>query len=187
MRTLPDFADHRNGHSVVPAALLPIVPAHTEAPCSVNGYFKVEGYADRFQATGRGATASEAARNLQATIAETRLALEAPAPAPPVPSREERLAALLACGLKKATAQANWGLIERLSKAAALVLSGAVMPGEREGLLTVASSTQVSTWYEVEHGKTCSCPDFARKSRTTEGQYRCKHLLASLLYARLEE
>ena len=61
MRTLPDFAAHRNGHSLVPAALLPSVPPHAEAPCSVNGYFKVEGYADRFQATGRGATASEAA------------------------------------------------------------------------------------------------------------------------------
>src|ERR1043166_10055323 len=138
MQKIQRFPIARNGHTVpalMPTALLPSSPAPMpEAACSVNGYFHIDGYADRFQATGRGHSAADAARNLADTIRATRAALETP---PPPPSREARLSALLACGLRKAVAKHDYDLVGRLSKAAAVVLSGAVSKGEREGMLAV--------------------------------------------------
>lgn len=76
-------------------------------------------------------------------------------------------------------------LVERLSKAAALVLSGAVQPGDRETLLTVRSMAEPSTWYEVEEGK-CTCPDWQKHTKAGE-TYLCKHGLAALMHTRLAE
>lgn len=169
----------RNGHSAQAA------PTTPEALCSVNLFFDVQGFG-KAQATGRGATPLEAVSNLQGTIQHTKLALEAPVlPAPQ--TREERLAALLTCGLTKATARQDWGLVERLSKAAALVLSGAVSPGEREGMLAVQSQSQSTAahWYEVD-GMACSCPDYVHRHKEGEKQYFCKHGLACAMYRKLE-
>jgi len=155
-----------------------------EAACSVNLLFDVPGYG-KAQATGRGANADEAAANLTATIAATRAAL-APVPAePPMRTRTEQLAALLACGLDKAMAKHDLSLVERLSKAAALVLGGAVAPGEREGLLTVRSQREPELWYSVEAGQ-CTCKDWS--THTKAGQkFCCQHVLASAMYLRLAE
>src|ERR1043166_2134674 len=149
MQKIQRFPIARNGHTVpalMPTALLPSSPAPMpEAACSVNGYFHIDGYADRFQATGRGHNAADAARNLADTINATRAALETP---PPPPSREERLSALLACGLTKAVAKHDYDLVCRLSKAAALVLSGAVEPTASPAVMAVRSQAHPEAWFE---------------------------------------
>lgn len=178
MATVPCTIDHRNGHtapSVIPAgpALLP------EASCSVNLRFAVGPYGQMAQATGRGMTAAEAARNLRETMEATRAEL---APPPP-PTREARLAQLLACGLTRAVAKGDGGLVERLAKAAALVLSGAVEPTERAQALAVRSQRDMNVWYTVE-GLACSCPDWGKR-RGDETPYHCKHRLAVWLWRQL--
>jgi hypothetical protein len=186
MQKIHRFPISRNGHTVpalVPTALLPNRSAALpEAACSVNGYFHINGYADRFQATGRGHSAEEAAHNLAATIRATKATLETP---PLPPSSEERLSALLACGLRKAVAKQDYELVCRLSKAAALVLSGAVEPGEREGMLAVRSQQDASQYYAVD-GTQCSCPDWERHARKGD-KLHCKHVLATMFWRRLEE
>lgn len=153
-----------------------------EASHSVNIFFEVPGYG-KAQATGRGRTAQDAAANLKSTIDATRAAL-APAPdEPPVRSRTQRLAALLACGLDKAVQRGDLGLAERLTKAATLVLSDAVQPGERADLVTVRSQAEPATWYDVQ-GTQCTCPDGTRHAKAGE-KYCCKHVLAALLWTRL--
>ena len=185
MTKIARFPIPRNGHTVpalVPTAVLPSSLAPLpEAACSVNGYFHVEGYTDRFQATGRGHNAEDAARNLADTIRATRAALETPPP----PSREVRLSALLACGLTKAVVKHDYDLVCRLSKAAALVLSGAVEAGEREGMLAVRSQEDANQYYAVD-GMQCSCPDWERHARKGD-KLHCKHILATMFWRRLEE
>lgn len=176
-----------NGTRKRPSSKVVVVTPQTpaalpEAACSVNLFFDVPGYG-KAQATGRGATAAEATANLTATIAATRAAL-APAPAePPVRSLPQRLASLLACGLDNAVKRGDYGLGERLSKAAALVLSGAVQPGDREELLTVRSMAEPETWYEVEAGQ-CTCRDWTKHAKAGE-TYLCTHGLAALMHTRL--
>lgn len=155
-----------------------------EASHSVNVFFDVPGYG-KAQATGRGRTAQEAAQNLRATIDATREALAPHPQEPPVRSRMQRLAMVLACGLDKAVRRGDRGLTDRLTRAAMLVLSDAVQPGNREGLLTVRSMQAPETWYEVE-GMQCTCPDWSKHAKAGE-KYSCKHVLAAMLYTRLAE
>ena len=161
-----------------------------EAACSVNVMFDLPGYG-KAQATGRGANADEAAANLASTIAATRAAL-APVPAavavvvePPALSNTQRVAHMLACGLDKAMARQDVALVERLSKAAALVLGGAVAPGERDGLLTVRSQAEPETWYSVEAGQ-CTCKDWSLHTKAG-AKFCCKHVLSAMMYTRLAE
>jgi hypothetical protein len=185
MTKIQRFPIARNGHTVptpVPPALRANSPAPLpEAACSVNGYFHIDGYADRFQATGRGHSAADAARNLADTIRATRAALETP---PPPPSREQRLSALLACGLTKAVAKHDYDRVCRLSKAAALVLSGAVEPTASPAVMAVRSQAHPETWYEVS-GAVCSCPDSVKHVRNGE-KYLCKHGLAVAMMTKLD-
>lgn len=155
-----------------------------EVPCSVNGFFHVDGYPDRFQATGRGSTAQDAARNLRDTITATKTALEAPVPT----TREQRLSTLLTCGLTRAVAKGDWGLVQRLSKAAALALSGAV-EYTGEGATDVRSQREpTQTWYTVGEDGSCTCQDWrVHHKGDGEPRYRCKHVLAVLMVVRLEE
>jgi hypothetical protein len=149
----------------------PVLP---EAPCSINGHINIAG--TTVQITGRGANGEEAAHNFKATLAAMQ---PVPAPEPVPPTREQRLAALLACGLAKAVANADMPLVERLAKAAALVLADAIEPGNRAGLLAVRSQSNPATYYEVD-GKHCTCPDSERHQERA-----CKHVLAVALVARL--
>lgn len=177
MSTLACTTIPRNGHQA--PAVIPQGQAHLpEAACSVNGFFTVNGWTRDFQATGRGATPQEAAHNLKATMVATQEAL---APIPP-PTREERLASLLACGLTRAVSKGDTGLVERLAKAAALVLSDAVEPTERVQAMAVRSAHQPDTWYTIE-GISCSCPDWERHRE--EGGYCCKHRLAVWMHRKL--
>lgn len=150
-----------------------------EAPCSVNMKFAVGVTGECAQATGRGATAQEAATNLKATVDATRAAFAPPAPL----SREEQVGRLLACGLSKAVAKGDTQLCERLMKGALLVLAGAVEPGNRGGVMAVRSQRDSATWYEVE-GRTCSCPD-ARRHQQDEARYCCKHVCAALFVTKI--
>ena len=178
-----------NGHAT-PAAL-PQEPSTPEALCSMNGFVKIGRAETRnHQVTGRGATPEEAAANffgcldaLEAGYA-ARAQCETPPAAPAPPSREARLAQLLTCGLQRAVTKGDMGLVERLSKAAALVLSGAVEPTERAQALAVRSQAHPDTWYTVE-GLCCSCPDWG-KHRAEETPYHCKHLLAAWLHKKLD-
>lgn len=116
------------------------------------------------------------------TIDATRQALAPEGPAVPA-TREARLAQLLTCGLQRASNKGDWGLVERLSKAAALVLRGAVEGTERAQAYAVRSQAQPDTWYTVEAGH-CSCPDWHK--HRDEGRYYCKHGLSVLLTQKLD-
>lgn len=177
MQSIPDSSIQHNGNAMLPTSLLPSIP---EAPCSVNMKFAIGVGGQMAQATGRGITGAEAARNLRDTIEATRYAFAPPAPL----TREERLGALLACGLSRAVAKGDLALAERLSKAAVLVLVGAVEPGERAGVMAVRSQRDSTLWYEVEGMAQCSCPD-SKKHRTDETKYFCKHSFAVILAQKL--
>jgi hypothetical protein len=159
------------------------LPQLPEAACSVNIRFRVEGYGDA-QATGRGTSPAEAAQNLRQTIDATRLAL-APEGPPVPPTRAEQVAHLLSHGLTKALIQGDTGLVERLAKAAALVLGNAVEPTDSPAVMAVRSAHEPSTWYEVANGMVCTCKDWEKHHRAGDGRYRCKHVLCVLMSARM--
>lgn len=159
-----------------PSSRKPKTPTLSEAPCSVNTFVETSTLG-RIQVTGRGTTPAEAVANLQGMVEALR------PPPPPVRSREERLAQLLTCGLTRATAKGEWAMVEKLAHAAALVLSGAVQPGERDGVLTVRSRSNSELWYDVENG-CCSCTDYMQKAKEGETYY-CKHLVCVLMFQRL--
>ena len=157
----------------------------TEASHSVNLFFEVEGYG-KAQATGRGFTAHDAAQNLADTITATRALLAPPAPVePPMLTNEQRLAQMLVCGIQRAWAMGDEGLEARMIKAAKLVRAEAVQLGNREGLYAVRSLHAPETWYEVE-AQRCTCPDYAKHFEDAS-KYRCKHVLAVMMYERLSE
>ena len=168
---------------------VPLLPALAEAPCSVNVRFRVHGYLDAGQATGRGFSPEEAAENLRRTIEATRAAL-APPPAVPLPlaNRTTRLALLLACGTEKALVRGDRALIERLAKAYLLVIDGKVEPASEEIPCLryhVGSQQPDGPIYEVE-GLTCTCYD-SRHHAADETRYACKHSLGVLYCQRLTE
>ena len=144
---------------------------YPELPCSVNTRIEVDDLC--MQVTGRGYTPAEAVSNLHETLAALR-------PLPSTPPIAAQIATLLACGLGKATAAQDWPLVERLSKAAALVLADACELGDRPGLVCVRSQANPETWYEVESGH-CSCPDGLRHQERA-----CKHRLAAAMWQRLK-
>ena len=100
-----------HNNPMLPTALLPVLP---EAPCSVTGKVTIDCTSLQVQITGRGTTGSEAARHYAETLTATRAALAPPAP----PTRQERLATLLAKGLACAAERKDFALAQRLGKAA---------------------------------------------------------------------
>ena len=177
-----------NGHAA--PAMIPQGPATPEALCSMNGFVKIGRAETRtHQVTGRGATPEEAAANYFGSLdaLEAGYAARAAREAllPPLPSRTERLSRLLACGLEKTTAKGDWRLVDRLTKAVALVLAGRVVP-MGDGTYQVRSQTEPeTTMYEVS-GRACTCPD-SRKHEADEQPYRCKHILSYLFVLRLDD
>ena len=152
-----------------------------EAPCSITLRVPMPGYADHALITGRGQTGTEAAAQWQAAK-DGLLAVLAP---PPPPSREERLSQLLACGILKAVQRGDVALVERLTKGFILAVKGLVEPTDLPQALAVQSQASPDTWYTVTTAGACSCPD--REKHREEAHYLCKHLLASLLYRRIEQ
>lgn len=175
--SLTEIIIPRNGHT--PPASIPIPPTFPEASCSVNGFFTVSGFTRDFQATGRGHTDKEAAHNLAATMAATRAALAPPQP----PSREMQIAAFLAKGLASAVDKQDTALVDRLAKAAYLVLSGAVQSTDCKAVMAVKSMKDADISYEVT-GTVCTCPAWTYAARTGTST-PCKHVLAVAMVARL--
>ena len=171
---------HHPCNQHITPAIIPQGPAALpEALCSITLRVPMRGYADHALITGRGQTGAEAAAQWEGT----RDALAAVLAPPPLPTSEARLAQLLACGLQKAVAKEDYGLVERLSKAVALVLSGAVEPTKRVQALAVRSQRDSSLWYTVE-GQCCSCPDW-QKHRADEAGYCCKHIAAAYFWRKI--
>lgn len=182
MSTIAPCTAQRNGHTA--PAVLPQGPALLpEAACSLNVF--VDTPAGRIQATARGEHEAETITRLASLVDGIKLQFCAP---PPPPSREARLAQLLAKGLTSAVNKGDTTLIERLSKAAALVLAGAVEPTDTPAVLAVRSQTSRDHWYEVTmQGLVCTCPDWAKHHQADDTQhYLCKHGLAVAMLARLD-
>jgi len=156
----------------------------------------IPGYADTALVTGRGDTPEQAARNLTETIQATKAAL-APAPAAQTEplhaprSREQVLAGLLTCGMQKAVTKGDMGLVERLAKAAAIVLAKEHLyqdpntPDHYE-LLGQMRHAQMTLYHVNPRTLHCTCPDFStHNSEAQEKRHMCKHLLAVMMYERI--
>ena len=180
-QTLPQPTASVNGHLMPPPHTAPV----PEARCSMNGYVKI-GLAEtrNHQVTGRGNTPEEAAANYFGGVKalEAGYAARAARNATPAPlaSRTQRLSLLLVKGLTCAASRQDQALVDRISKAAYLVLAGAVEPTERDGAWAVRSQRDPLTWYTVD-GEHCSCPDAGKHP-----ERGCKHFLAVALWQRLE-
>ena len=183
MQTLPSSHTARNGHAA-PAVILQGPALVPEAMCSMNGFVKI-GMAEtrNHQVTGRGNTPEEAATNyfgcldaLEAGYAARAAQKSTP---PPLAQRTARLAQLLVKGLACAATRQDQAILDRISKAAYLVLTDAVEPTEQPQAMAVRSQTHPDTWYTVEAGH-CSCPDAGRHPERA-----CKHRLAVELWCRL--
>ena len=123
----------------------------------MNGFVKIGKAETRnHQCTGRGSTPEEAAANFFGCLdaLEAGYAARAARPAP-LPPRTERLAQLITKGLTCAAEQKDQALLDRISKAAYMVLTHAVEPTERAEALAVRSQANPDTWYTVE-GAQCS-------------------------------
>lgn len=185
--TLPQSFPGVNGHSIPTA--IPQGPARLpEAPCSMNGFVKI-GKADTrsHQVTGRGATPAEAAANYFGCLdaLEAGYAARAARQAP-LASRTQRLSLLLACGLEKAQANDDTQRVERLLKAASLVLADCVSQAP-DGCYDVRSQTEPSkTVYRVA-ARACTCLDAMRHAErhAEESSFWCKHSLAVLFAVKL--
>jgi hypothetical protein len=167
-----------------PVATVPTPATYPEAPCSINGYAHVEGYAKDFQVTGRGATGPEAAHNLKASVDALHAAFAPPVLAP-VPLKT-RLADVLACGIAKAVSKGDWDRITRLSGAAALVLSGAVCEAAMPDRWTVLSRTQAGVAWDVNSAGECGCKDYKHRA-TEDNHFYCAHGLAVLMQIKLSD
>lgn len=175
MVNVPCSTHFRNGHT----DMSPVLP---EAPASLNVYVEVPGLG-RVQATGRGTSGADAARMLRESVE----ALRAEFAPPPLPSRAERAAALLACGTAKALAAEDYGLLDRLSKAYVLVVRGLVEDTDTPAVKAVRSLSQPGTWYEITvPGLVCTCPDYEHRHRDGDSKHLCKHSLATWMAGRLD-
>lgn len=183
-------------NSINASRLIPQAPATSpEALCSMNGYIKIGKHETRsHQVTGRGSTPAEAAANffggidaLEAGYAAREARAKGPSPAPVLPSRSQRLASLLACGMAKALAAGDDDRLERLLKAYLLVLKNMVEEIQidkiGQGVYRVRSQTDPAKIYLVQ-GRICNCVDHKRHAQET-GWY-CKHVLAALFVTRLD-
>ena len=178
METIPRTIYEYNGHAA--PTVIPQGPAMLpEAPCSITLRVPMPGYTDHALITGRGQTGGEAAAQWQ-SARDGLLAVLAP---PSLPSREEQLSQLLACGVLKAVQRGYMPLVERLTKGCVLAVKGLVEPTDLPQMLTVRSQTDSDTWYTVNDNGACSCPDWGKHRE--DARYRCKHGLASLFYRRI--
>lgn len=164
-----------NGHSKhdVPA------PTHSEAPVSMNCFVDIPTMG-RVQVTARGCTPAEAVTNLQGSVQALQ------ATVPQQLTREQQVGLLLAKGITCAVAKQDMALVDRLSKAAYLVLSGSVEPTDTPAVMAVRSQTDVTTWYECTTvGHTCTCPAWEKHRKAGDTAYACKHGLAVAMFVKL--
>jgi len=153
----------------------------------------IPGYADTALVTGRGNDAAEAARNLTETIQATKAALapgekrEARSEKQEDRSREQIVAGLLTCGMQKAVAKGDMGLVERLAKAAALVLGDRIQTTDTPDVYRVLSLTNDTHYLVVATALTCTCPDWHKHNgEAQEKRHLCKHVLATIMDQRVQ-
>lgn len=159
-----------------PAILSQAPTTLPEAPCSMTAKVLVKGIScEPILVTGRGLTGAEAAYTLREAVAALQT--------PPLASRTQRLSVPLACGLEKAVGKGDWKLVERLTKAAALVLAGRVVQMD-DGMYQVRSQVEPETTAYMVTGHTCTCQD-ARKHEAEDAPYYCKHSCAAVLFDKL--
>lgn len=171
-----------NGCNQRPHGITNCLPARTTRRCAVSGWFRVDGQEKSYKASGEGDTPDEAAANLAATIAATRQALPHVAK-----SREAQVGVLLARGIACAVRKGDQALLDRLSKAAFLVLSDAVTPTADPDVWSVRSMADAGQAYDVLAGShACGCPDWQRRHAAGDTTYTCKHGLAVLMMLRLQ-
>ena len=145
-----------------------------EAPVSMNCFVEVEGLG-RVQVTARGATGTEAARSLQASVR----ALVAPT-APETDTLHSRLVALVAKGTLKALGKGDMALVERLHKALVIAVTGGVSGPDEDGIWYVASQAEANRAYTIQERR-CTCPDAKRHYLNSEQHYLCKHAISQAL------
>lgn len=178
--SVPESTTHVNGHTTL--TTIPQGPATLpEAPCSMTARVLVRAVScESILITGRGQTGPEAARNLLESCAALKTQAAAP---PPLASRTQRLSLLLAYGLEKAVGKEDWKLVERLTKAAALVLAGRVVDmGDNTAEVRSQTEPETTTYQVVGHR--CTCQD-AKKHQAAEQAYYCKHSCAALFFYKL--
>ena len=147
-----------------------------EAPVSMNCFVEVEGLG-RVQVTARGATGTEAARSLQASVR----ALVAPTALEPASDTlNGRLVALVAKGTLKALGTGDMALVERLHKALVIAATGGVSGPDEDGIWYVASQAEANRAYTIQEHR-CSCPDAKRHYLNGEVKYCCKHSLSQAM------
>ena len=158
-----------------------------EAPVSLNCFVEVPGLG-RVQVTGRGYGAhSEAEAVAHLLLASEQLKAQTqPQGPPPPPTREEQIAQLLTKGLACAVAKGDWKLIDKLSKAAALVLNNAIEATDSPTIWAVRSSQDAEHWYEVtKDSYVCTCPDWNKHYKKGDHKYLCKHGTALAMFQRI--
>ena len=149
---------------------LPNTTQCAEALCTIRGNININGQS--IEITGKGMTPDEALSNWKHMV-------EAIQPLPTTHNRTAQIATLFSSILAKAVTSKDWSLVDRLGKAATLVLAEKIELGNRPGLLCVKSMTNPDQYYEVEEDA-CSCPDY----RWNHG-HACKHVLAVAIWQRL--
>lgn len=160
----------------------PQMPPLAEAPVSLNTYVDVPNLG-RVQITGRGHSAREAVQHLLCATEELRAQTQ---PQGPAPTPKPTLGELLACGLGKAAQAGDSALVDKLSKAAYLVLSGAVEKGSADDLRAVRSQQDAQTWYDVSiSSHTCTCPSWEHAARAGK-TLPCKHVLAACMAEKMQ-
>lgn len=169
---LKESKDIRASHARI-SELLDLTEAYEaqrrlpDAPCSVNLFFKLDGYPREAQATGRGWTPAEAADNLAATIEQVRARL---AP-PPAPTLAERIGKELSRALEKVGHDREKWL--RCSDAALMVIRGAVY-AEAGGYVVWDNGEAVP--YHLAQCGPCTCNDAQAHAGKTP--YYCTHQMA---------
>lgn len=158
-------------------------PSHAEAPCSVNSKIEIAGMT--LQVTGRGTTAGEMARNFRESVEALRAEL-----APQPPTVAEQVARIKSCWLEKAVVKGNLDCAQRIIKAAALVLKGAVQQSSDQSVWYVRSQSTENTYCvtlisraDESTGYACGCDD--SQFRSPSGKSPCKHGLAVAMYNKL--
>lgn len=171
-----------NGHKpIVATAQASALP---EATISLNCFVEVPGLG-RCQVTARGFSEAEAVQHLLCATEQLKAQTQPQGPPPP-PTREEQIAQLLTKGLACAVAKGDWKLIDKLSKAAALVLNNAIEATDSPTIWAVRSSQDAEHWYEVtKDSYVCTCPDWNKHYKKGDHKYLCKHGTALAMFQRI--
>lgn len=141
------------------------LPELPEAPCSVNCFFELGTM--KAQATGRGRTPQEAAKNLRDTIDETQKVLGNQL------TFSAKLGKYIGRLVTEASEQGNWHLIERIGLAASLVTHGSVFAHPEDDAMYVVWDHEEIEQEFVHQTAGCECDGLRG--------WQCEHGLAVII------